>query len=129
MQRYNRKSTPQVVHGKVRKKNNWDLSEDYYDAPRPKEVVIDRQRPGPGYRHILTRQDIHTFLGLLPDWNKLAVGLNAIVLGPGDPECYGYHVRGVVHIYAWESKLWQVFPAEMRDYDKTFFARLGCVKI
>jgi len=45
MRQGNRRSTPKVVKGRVQKKNNWSLSTDYYDAPEPRTVVIDRKRP------------------------------------------------------------------------------------
>src|SRR4051794_30335202 len=83
MRNLNRKATPRVVKGNVQKKNNWGLSEDYYYAPRRREVVIDRKRPRPGYRHLLTKKDLLDFIALLPDWDEIAVGLNAIVLAPG----------------------------------------------
>jgi hypothetical protein len=106
MQRGNRKSAPQVVKGRVQKKNNWSQSADYYQAPQPRMVVIDRKRPGEGYRHFLNKSDIYRFLELLPDWDRLAVGLNAIVLAPGEWDTAGYHVPGVVHICAWDTELW-----------------------
>jgi hypothetical protein len=125
MKPVHRKSAPDVVKGQVQKKNNWDSSEDYYKAPRPREVVIDRKRPGPRYRHILTRQDIQAFLPLLPDWDRLAVGLNAIVLAPGDAGCFGYHVPGVIHVCAWEHSTWQVYSAWLYNRDQALLARLG----
>jgi hypothetical protein len=113
MLRGNRKSAPQVIKGRVQKKNNWNRSPDYYDAPLPSMVVIDRKRPGDGYKHVLHKSDIYRFLELLPDWNNLAVGLNAIVLAPGEYHTDGYHVPGVVHICAWESGIWR---ETTRDY-------------
>ena len=82
MRHINRKSAPQVSGGRVQKKNNPALTASYYDTPPP-TLVIDRQRPGKGYRHLLLRRDIETFIGLLPDWPELSQGLNAIVLAPG----------------------------------------------
>src|SRR5947207_332970 len=107
MQRGNRKSTPKVVDGRVRKKNNWAPSVDYYDAPDPRTVVVDRKRPGVGYKHVLNKSDIYRFLEILPDWRNLAVGLNAVVLSPGEWNVGGYHCPGVVHVCAWEAELWR----------------------
>jgi hypothetical protein len=53
----NRKSAPRVIKGRVQKKNNWDLSPDYYDAPLPSMVVVDRKRPGEGYKHVLNKTE------------------------------------------------------------------------
>ena len=67
--------------------------------------MIDRRRPGKGYRHFLPQRDIETFIGLLPDWTELSKGLNAIVLAPGHRQYFGYHSPGIVHICAWRDDL------------------------
>ena len=67
--------------------------------------MIDRRRPGKGYRHFLPQRDIETFIGLLPDWTELSKGLSAIVLVPGHRQYFGYHSPGVVHICAWRDDL------------------------
>ena len=121
----NRKSAPKVVEGNVQKKNNWQLSTDYYDAPHPRMVVVDRKRPGEGYRHVLNKSDIYTFLELLPDWDKLAVGLNAIVLDTKRSGCFGYHVPGVVHFCAWDARLWTSYPTWLYKRDRAIMERLG----
>jgi len=120
----NCKSTPRVVDGRVRKKNNWSLSPDYYEAPLPHTVVVDRKRPGEGYKHVLNKSDIYRFLELLPDWNRLAVGLNAVVLSPGRDDAFGYHVPGVVHICAWNAELWQELSEGFYQDHKDVFERL-----
>ena len=125
MQRGNRKATPKVKNGVVQKKNNWELSRDYYDAPEPREVMIDRKRPGDGYRHLLNKSDIDKFLELLPDWDKIAIGLNAIVLAPGDYNTHGYHVPGVVHICAWDTDLWHYTTEAFYEEHKAILERLG----
>ena len=103
----NRKSAPQVAKGRVQKKNNWKLCPDYYDSPLPGTVVVDRKRPGEGFKHVLNKSDIYRFLELLPDWKNLAIGLNAVVIAPGERGTDGYHVPGVVHVCAWEAGLWR----------------------
>lgn len=123
----NRKSAPKVVKGRVQKKNNWDLSPDYYDAPLPGTVVVDRKRPGEGYKHILNKNDIYRFLEMLPDWKNLAVGLNAVVLAPGDERMDGYHAPGVVHVCAWEAGLWRDTPKGYYEAHQDIFERLGVV--
>ena len=125
MRGINRKSSPQVVKGVVQKRNNWKPSENCYRAPRPREVVIERDRPGEGYRHVLTKQDIYDFISLLPDWDNLAVGLNAIVLTAGSSRADGYHVPGVVHVCAWESQLWIAASSKYYEDHSAVFERLG----
>jgi hypothetical protein len=125
MFRGNRKTTPHVVRGRIQKKNNWDLSPSYYDAPHPRTVVIDRKRPGEGYRHLLNKSDIYRFLEILPDWDKIAVGLNAIVLAPGEDGLDGYHTRGVVHLCAWEAEMQREIGPRHYAEHREIFERLG----
>ena len=109
----NRKTTPKVKQGRVQKKNNWEETPNYYNTYQA-ELVIDRKRPGFGFRHLLKQQDIRTFIDLLPEWDELSRGLDAIVLAPGRTDVYGYYRPGVVHICAW--------PIELEDqYSLSFY--------
>lgn len=118
-----RKSAPKVKRGRVQKKNRWDQSPSYYTHVQP-WPVIDRQRPGRG-RHLLHRSDVERFLRMLPEWDELSHGLNAIVLAPFD-DCMGYHVPGVVHVCAWERDLWwnDAIPGFVDDH-RGILDRLG----
>ena len=87
--------------------------------------VIDRQRPGKGYRHVLMQRDIETFIGLLPDWAELSRGLNAIVLAPGEYRSNGWHTPGVVGVCAWEADLWVDYAVGHYEDHKPIFDRLG----
>ena len=128
MRQINRKATPKVVGGQVQKKNNPETSPSYYDTPPP-ALVIHRQRPGKGYRHVLMQRDIETFIGLLPEWGELSRSLKAIVLAPGDRQCFGYHTPGVVHICAWEADLWLRYREDENGLYKNLpiFRRLGVI--
>ena len=94
--------------GIVRKKNNWKPDRDDYFAWRRSEIRLTRERPGPGYRHVLTVAHVQTFIELLPDWDEAAVGLRAIVLAPGQGDAMGWYDTGVVALCAWDSEsgLW-----------------------
>jgi len=113
----NRKSAPKVRGGRVQKKNNWAETPDYYTADQPLPVV-DRRRPGAGYRHLLKQRDIEEFIAILPQWDELSVGLNAIVLAAGTDDAMGWHEPGVVHVCAWEEELWwtDTIPAFVDDH-------------
>ncbi|BDI28698.1 hypothetical protein CCAX7_007490 [Capsulimonas corticalis] len=126
MLRGNRKSTPKVVDGTVRKKNKWTQSPDYFWAPTPRMVQVDRQRPGDGYKHVLSKNDVYRFLELLPDWNCLAVGLNAIVLSPGGHDMAGcYYHLGVIEVCAWETGHWIECNEGFYNDHREVFERLG----
>lgn len=121
-----RKSTPQIQGGKVQKKNDWSLTPNYYSHAQ-RDVIIDRKRPGAGYRHLLKPRDIRAFIGILPDWGELSQGLNGIVLAPGEGNTDGYHAPGVVHVCAWDEDLWHDYKRDtafFRDHEP-IFQRLG----
>lgn len=124
MRGLSRRGTLRVKDGRVQKKNNWQLSPNYYshDQPLP---VIDRKRPGVGYRHVLKQKDIYDFIAILPNWTELSQGLNGIVLSPGESGTDGYHNPGVVHICAWEIDRWQELSAGYYSSHQDIFERLG----
>lgn len=101
-----RKSAMRVRDGRVVKKNNWKPARgDYYARPQH-EIVIERVDPGPGYRHVVTVRQLRDFIALLPDWDELAIGLDAISIWRGNPSWMGMSNPGVVVITAWEKELW-----------------------
>ncbi len=101
MHRMNRKTAPKVVGGKPQRKNRWQRTPNCYNTQQ-ELPAIDRRRPGPGYRHVLKKRDIERFVGLLPDWSELSLGLNVVQLAPGRPTYDGWHRPGVVAVCAWE---------------------------
>lgn len=96
-----RKTGIKVRNGKVCRKNRTALSNHYTQVRQP-EPVIDRLRPGKGYKHFLTIDDVRRFIGILPDWNLLSRGLDAIVLDEGHHRRMGWHRPGLVAVCAWE---------------------------
>lgn len=100
MRHMNRRTTPKVVGGKTLRKNRWKPTPNCYNTAQDKPA-IDRRRPGTGYRHILKKRDVERFIRLLPDWNQLSIGLNVIVLAPGDSTFDGWHRPGIVAVCAW----------------------------
>jgi len=124
MNRVQRKTSPKVIGGKPQRKNYWGLTANYYNTAQS-VPVIDRKRPGEGYRHVLKRNDVLEFISILPDWKELSKGLNAIVLAPGDPWVYGYHRRGVVHVCAWDEGLWLTLTASGYEQERTFIEKAG----
>jgi len=121
-----RKSAPKVRGGRVQKKNNWTLTPNYYSTNQP-FPVIDRERPGDGYRHLLRRRDIEGFIAILPDWDRLSNGLNAIVLARHD-DAMGWHASGVVAVCAWERDLWwHDTDPDFVDEHREVFDLLGVV--
>lgn len=120
----NRKSTPGVSGGRVQKKNNPEWTANY-DTTAPPSLVIDRQRPGQGYKHVLMQRDIEKFIRLLPDWAELSRGLHAIVLAPGEYSVGGWHTPGVVGVCAWEADLWVDYAVGHYEAHKAILEKLG----
>ncbi len=103
-----------------------DPTPSYWNTRQP-YPVIDKKRPGPGYRHILRKKDILDFIELIPNWDELAKGLDAIVLTDGEEETEGWYTEGVVGICAWSRGLWRRHPRHYYEENEGVFARLGVV--
>jgi hypothetical protein len=124
-----RKTAPKVRDGRVLRKNNWDLARDDYHRLAQTEPLIDRRRPGDGYRHLLTCADIGEFISLLPDWDELAVGLDAIFLAPGEWNTDGWYEKGVVAICSWDRGVWTHSTRRFCDDRRAIMDRLDVPRV
>ena len=125
MPRYYRKSTPKVRGGKVQRKNRWELSPHWRQTAQ-RVPAIDRERAGPGYRHLVRRPQLRRFIELLPDWDELAVGLDAVLLAAGEYDCMGWHDPGVVAICAWRRSVpWDDCDLGFYEDHRALFDKLG----
>jgi hypothetical protein len=105
-----RKVAPKVKDGRVRKKHN-------HQPTAALGYVIDRQSPARGHKHVITKQEVRLFTGLIPDWESLCVGIDSIVLSAGaDYEGLYYYFRrehtASIELVAWNGDLWQVLSTE-----------------
>lgn len=119
-----RKSAPRVKSGAVQKKNNWRETREG-EWLEGTNVVFERDRPGKGYRHVLHRSDLERFIALLPDWDELSHGLEAIVLLPGDPEQEGVCFPRWLGINAWPRDLWEPLERSYLERQRESMVRLG----
>ena len=124
MRGFQRRATPRVVNGKVQRKNRSAETPTYYNSWFD-QTVLDRRRPGAGYRHILKKDDLARFIRCLPDWKELSVGLNAIVLAPGRAHVDGWHRPGIVAVCAWAINLWQEWNLTGYEQHRSLLERLG----
>lgn len=97
MRRGGRKTTPRVVDGRVQRKNFRDGRGSFREGPLTIEVEV----PGPGYRHVVTADDLRRFFALVPGWAQVSVGLDAIVLAEGAAGRDGAYRHGVIRLHAW----------------------------
>jgi hypothetical protein len=120
-----RRSALRVRGGRVAKKNSWRVDPgDFWTLPQD-EVRIDRRAPGDGCRHLITVDQLRAFIELLPDWDEVAIGLDAIVLDAYRGAVLGWYQRGVVAVCAWERSLW--WPLTARSWieeNRSIFERL-----
>jgi hypothetical protein len=94
-----------VRDGRVQKKNSWRPDLGDYRVCRQSEIQLDRRPAGKGFRHLVTIAQLRDFIEVLPDWQEVAIGLDAIVLDEGQ-DCMGRQGDGVVAVCAWEQTLW-----------------------
>lgn len=123
MPQIHRRTAPKVRRGRVQKKNRTQRTvrlAETHDGP-----VIDRQKPGQGFRHLLLKRDVERFIALLPDWDRLSVGLHAVVLAPGEWNCQGWHMSGIVALCAWERELWYETYSWYFDDHRRVFDQIG----
>src|SRR4051812_30882461 len=94
-----------VKNGRVLKKHNWRLDPGDYRALPQHEIRLDRRRPPEGSRHLITIAELRRFIALLPDWDEVAVGLDAILLDSAT-DCAGWCGPGGVAVCAGGHDLW-----------------------
>jgi hypothetical protein len=121
---FNRRTATNVVNGQTRGKNR--------RVPTThRGYVIDRQSPGEGYRHVVTKRDLQDFLDLIPDWPVLSHRLERIVLATGS-EDDGYHEfyhreeTGAIFLHAWDEDLWAPLSS---TYVETHGSLLRCLGV
>lgn len=124
-----RKSAPGVCNGRVQKKNNHLAHPSDFYRVAQNEIRIVRERPGEGYRHILTVGDVIRFLELLPSrMGDYLKGIDGIVLATGQPGYYGlYDNRGVIELCAWPRGLHEDMDQRTYDNNRVILDRLGVV--
>jgi hypothetical protein len=120
--RYHRRTAPKVIDGKVQRQNNWRFSEVDYTATH--QIKIERYKPRPGYRHLVSPTDVSAFLALLPDWRELSIGLQRVILDD-DVSCFGWHRPTTIAVCAWPAGLDYVFTPDFFHAHSTIFRRMG----
>ncbi|VGO16532.1 hypothetical protein PDESU_05123 [Pontiella desulfatans] len=120
---YVRKSAPGVRNGTVQKKNNHTYT--YAD-----KFVISRNTAWRGYRHVVTKRDVHDFLEIVPDWEHGHHGVECIHLSGGSKEVWGsykyfYDTRtGIIILPAWHKEFWFDINAWYFEKNRYIFEKL-----
>ena len=124
MKHFFRKTTPKADRSKIPTKQRTQRKISVPGSPVNRFPEILKEKPGPGYRHILKKRDLLKFVSILPDWDQLSQGLHSIILAPGDPECDGWHLPGIVAVCAWERQLWRKNTEYDYEPDRDLIQRL-----
>ena len=124
MRAYKRRTATTATTGRVANKDRFDETPNYWNTPQ-KIPVIDKERPGRGYKHVLRKDDILRFINILPHWDELSEGLDAIVLCEGEHDGFGWYTEGVVGICAWERDIWIQVGQDFVNEHAELFALLG----
>ena len=120
MSGFYRRTTPKVTGGKVQKKNRHAPTPNYWNTVQS-VPAIDKERPGRGYRHLLTKKDILEFIEIVPEWDELSTGLDAVLLAPGEYDLDGWYDDGVIGICAWNRDIWvKVSKPYYREHEEVF---------
>ncbi|MCG8426998.1 MAG: hypothetical protein MI754_06550 [Chromatiales bacterium] len=95
--------------------------------------VVDRVRPDKGYKHVITKKDIHDFTDLIPDWDDISIGIKSVILDAGSSAFDGlyrhfsYEGTGIIWLSAWPEALWTEFTDDYFSEHQWHFDRLGVV--
>lgn len=121
---FNRRTATKVVDGKTRRKNR--------SVPTThRGYVIDREPPGRGCRHVVTKRDVQSFVELIPDWAALSQRIERIVLAARDEDADGTHEffhreeTAAIRLYAWEKDLWVEWTLPHVEAHRELLERLG----
>lgn len=120
---FNRRTATKVKDGRVQRKNR--------TLPTGlQSCILDQQSPGRGFKHVLSKRDVQTFIDLIPEWSILSQRLERIVLARPD-SADGWHVfyhreeTCAIFLTAWDKDLWVELTAGYFQEHEHIFARLG----
>ena len=122
MYRANRKVTPKVVDGRTQKKGRHALTPSIWNAT---EFLFEKERPGKGHFHALSKADLLAFFEIIPRWEELAVGLKGVRLIEWDNFDGIYYHAGIICIPAWERELWRSVSDGFFHEHRKLYDRLG----
>ncbi len=105
-QRFDRRTATKVRDGRVQKKNN-------HVPTGALGYVLDRESPGRGFRHVVSKRNLQAFIDIIPDWQKLSASLERIALVGHADEFDGEHAfyrreeTASITLCAWPEDLWR----------------------
>ena len=121
---FNRRTATKVKDGRVQRKNRHrPTGHDGY--------VLDRESPGRGFRHVVSKRDVQAFIDIVPDWRCFSERFERIILARRSDACDGAHEfyhreeTGAIFLHAWREDLWTDLATSYFDSHEHVFERLG----
>jgi len=120
----NRRTATQVRDGRVQRKNR-------HRPTGHNGYVLDRESPGRGFRHVLSKRDVQAFIEVVPEWAKFSQNLERVVLAAhrddsdGFYEFYRREETGAIFLNAWRDDLWIDLDTTYFDAHRGIFERFG----
>lgn len=122
--RINRRTATRVKSGQVQHKNR--------HRPTTHEgYVLDRESPGRGFRHVVTKREVQDFIDIIPDWETFSERLERIVLSKHSEtadasyEFFHREETGAIYLNAWPENLWTELATSYFAAHRDVFKRLG----
>lgn len=120
-----RKSTPKVVDGRVQKKNRHDPTPNIWNNATD-HLLFEKDRPGKGFFHAVSKSDLIAFIDLIPNWTELSVGLKGIRLVEWDEDADAWYDHDrVICLCAWDRELWRYVTDAFYQEHRALLERLG----
>jgi hypothetical protein len=121
---FNRRTATRVRNGEVQRKNR-------HRPTGHNGYVFARESPGRGFRHVVSLEDVRTFIELIPDWDRYSERLARIVLArpmDGWDAAHEFSFReetGAIFLYAWSEDLWVEWFPDYFDSHEPILQALG----
>jgi len=121
---FDRRTATKVKDGRVQRKNR--------RRPTGHEgYVLDRESPGRGFRHVVSKRGLQAFIDIVPGWDRFSERLERIVLAaPGDNcdgayEFFHREETGAIYLHAWHEDLWTDLTVPYFEYHQHIFDTLS----
>jgi len=117
--KYHRKPQQAIKRGEKKP------SAHHYDLSKAAKCNIEREKPGRGFISLIMKREMETFIKLLPEWEDLSLGIETVVLAPGEDGVLGWRSPGVVGLCAWPRIIeWDDCDHDFYNTHKDLFAKL-----
>ena len=120
----NRRTATKVKDGRVQRKNR-------HRPTGHNGYVLDRESPGRGFRHVVSKRDVQAFIDIIPDWHRYSERLERIALvsrkdgWDGAHEFYHREETGAIFLHAWHEDMWTDLTTSYFDSHQQIFDALG----